>query len=81
MTLPKFSAIAHTVSRTDMLGTLPRTLADELAPGLDLVVMPSPVGLDPHPMLMVWSRRSHDNPAHRWVRDQIVDLVRPLDAP
>lgn len=81
MTLPKFSAIAHTVSRTDMLGTLPRTLADELAPGLDLVVMPSPVGLDPHPMLMVWSGRSHDNPAHRWVRDQIVDLVRPLDAP
>lgn len=81
MTLPKFSAVAHTVSRTDMLGTLPRTLADELAPALDLLVMSSPVQLAPHPMLMVWSGRSHHNLAHRWVRDQIVELVRPFDAP
>lgn len=79
MTLPKFSAIAHTVSLTDMLGTMPRTLAASLAPAFGLVVMPPPVAIGPHPMLMVWSRRSNDNPAHRWLRDRIMELVEPLD--
>ena len=79
MTLPKFSAIAHTVSLTDMIGTVPHTLAERLAPTYGLVVMPSPVAIGPHPMLMVWSRRSHENPAHRWLRDRITELVKPLD--
>ena len=80
MTLPKFSAIAHTVSRTNLIGTMPRTLAEELAEGLDLVVLSPPVDIGPHPMLMVWSKRSHENPAHKWVRERIVELVKPLDA-
>lgn len=79
MTLPKFSAIAHTVSRTNLIGIMPRTLAEELARGLDLVVLTPPVDIGPHPMLMVWGKRSQENPAHRWIRERIVELVRPLD--
>lgn len=79
MTLPVFSGVYRAVSGSDLVALLPAQLAMQVSDdaGLDLFAPPMPIPLA-H-IDMVWHRRFSSNPAHIWLRQQVSDLLAPLN--
>lgn len=63
------------VARTDLIATLPRTVATTFADLLPLNVFTPPLDTPGFPVHMVWHPRSHDHAPHRWIRQVIMDLA------
>lgn len=79
MTLPFFGGICRSVAATEVVAMIPRQLARHMASvlGLDLYKSPVPA---PVPLIgMVWHRRTTTAPAHRWLREQVARILRPLN--
>jgi DNA-binding transcriptional LysR family regulator len=73
--VPHFIAGAMLVADSDMILTLPSRLARRLADKLPLVLLDVPLQLAPLSPAMIWHERFHGDPAHVWVRQQLVDVV------
>jgi DNA-binding transcriptional LysR family regulator len=58
-----------------MILTLPSRLAHRLAQRLPLALLPVPLPIAPLSPAMIWHERVHGDPAHVWVRQQLVDVV------
>jgi DNA-binding transcriptional LysR family regulator len=63
------------VADSDMILTLPGHLAHRLADKLPLTVVELPLEVPPLAPAMIWHERVHGDPAHIWVRQQLVDIV------
>lgn len=63
------------IASTDLLLTLPRSVADVLAPAFDLVVADVPIEMPPARLSMIWHRRDDEAPLHRWLRRELAGLV------
>jgi len=73
--VPHFLAGAMLVADSDMILTLPSRLARLLANRLPLALLDLPLQLAPLSPAMIWHERFHRDPAHVWVRQQLVDVV------
>ena len=73
--VPHFLAGAMLVADSDMILTLPSRLARRLAERLPLVLLDLPLQVAPLSPAMIWHERFHGDPAHIWVRQQLVDVV------
>lgn len=81
MTMPVFSGVYRAVSGSDLIALMPVQLAREVAPLVGLELFQPPMPVPAAQLCMIWHRRNSANPAHIWLRDQIADLLAPLDAP
>lgn len=63
------------VARTDLIATLPRTVATTFARLLPLNVFSPPLDAPGFPVHMIWHPRSHEHAPHRWLRRVIMDLA------
>ncbi|HAT32596.1 MAG TPA: LysR family transcriptional regulator [Janthinobacterium sp.] len=79
--VPHFLAGAMLVADSDMIFTLPSRLARLLAKRLPLALLDLPLQLAPLSPAMIWHERFQRDPAHVWVRQQIVDVVASFDTP
>lgn len=77
--VPHFLAGAMLVADSDMILTLPGRLARRLAERLPLMVLDLPLRVDPVSPAMIWHERLHGDPAHAWIRQQLVDIVAPFN--
>ena len=77
------SALAALVAaaRSELVASVPRRLAQALAPRLGLQLRDLPFELPTQPLLMVWHPRHDADPAHRWLREQLADLLQAAQAP
>ncbi|TIH07149.1 LysR family transcriptional regulator [Pseudomonas leptonychotis] len=73
--VPHFVAGAMLVADSDMILTLPSRLARLLAKRLPLALLDLPLKVAPLSPAMIWNERFHGDPAHVWVRQQLVDVV------
>jgi DNA-binding transcriptional LysR family regulator len=73
--VPHFIAGAMLVAESDMILTLPSRLARRLADTLPLALLALPVQVAPLAAAMIWHERLHGDPAHHWVRQQLVDVA------
>ncbi len=73
--VPHFLAGAMLVADSDMILTLPSRLARLLAQRLPLALLDLPLKVAPLSPAMIWHERFHGDPAHVWVRQQLVDVV------
>ena len=73
--VPHFLAGAMLVADSDMILTLPSRLARRLAERLPLALLDLPLQVAPLSPAMIWHERFHGDPAHAWVRQQLVDVV------
>ncbi|MQA22464.1 LysR family transcriptional regulator [Rugamonas sp. FT103W] len=73
--VPHFLAGAMLVADSDMILTLPSRLARLLAERLPLALLDLPLQVAPLSPAMIWHERFHRDPAHVWVRQQLVDAV------
>jgi DNA-binding transcriptional LysR family regulator len=72
LALPHFHAVALAVARGRLIAALPEPLAKfVVAAGLQLDLFKPPVPLPARELYMHWHKRHDQNPAHRWLREQI----------
>ncbi|WP_397378129.1 LysR family transcriptional regulator [Pseudomonas sp.] len=72
--LPNYLPIPAIVAQTDLLGTVPARLAAALAPLHALQSAPLPFDMPPVQVSLIWHRQQQHDPAHAWLRQQLVDL-------
>lgn len=69
--VPHFMAAAAVVAETDLIVTVPQSLANHLGDRLGLVSRPVPVAIEPFVLSMGYSVSYRDDPAHRWLRERL----------
>ncbi len=79
MTLPVFSGVYRVVAGSDLIALLPATLARHVAPTVGLDIFLPPVAVPATTIMMVWHRRMNSDPAHKWLRRQIAELLDDLE--
>jgi DNA-binding transcriptional LysR family regulator len=80
MTLQVFSGVCRVVSESDMIALIPWQLGQKWADQMQLDIFVPPMHIPIVKIVGVWHKRSTNNPAHRWVRDQIFAEMKKLDA-
>ena len=70
MSLPHFLFIPTLLAKSDLVAMLPSRMLGELLGSLR--TCPVPLALPGYDMVMVWHERSHLDPAHSWLREQVV---------
>ena len=72
--LPNIMAIPMILSRTDLMATIPRNVAAEIAKTGAFRVLPLPVSIPEFEVCAFWHERSHSSAASIWMRNQLIDL-------
>lgn len=73
--VPQFLLAPFLVSKSDMVVTIGRRVAEDFARLLPLRVLEPPVRIPPFTTQLVWHERTQGDAAHGWFRDQIMDTV------
>ncbi len=73
LTVPTYIQAAMLLSRTDLVATLPSRLLGHYADLLD--VFSIPIELRPFSLSISWHPRSHNNAAHKWLREQFISVA------
>lgn len=79
MTMPSFSGVYRAVAGSDLIALLPTALARRIAPDAGLDIYRAPIPVPTAQIAMVWHKRYSSSPAHLWLRQQISELLAPLD--
>ncbi len=69
LSVPHFLFVPEVVARTDLVAMLPSRLVKDRSDRIQAVVPPLPI--PSYEMAMIWHERSHLDPAHRWLREQV----------
>lgn len=77
--IQSFLAAPWMIADSDVAVTLPRLLAERVAPLAGLSVADVPLDLGTFAMAQVWHARRHKDSAHAWLREIIAAEARPLD--
>lgn len=71
-----FFGTLQTILESDLITTLPRTMAAWAQARFGVRVLPPPLDLGTYPEEMMWHQRFDDDPAHAWLRARIVTAAR-----
>lgn len=78
LTLPHFHAIALAVARGRLIATVPVQFARAIAKDLGLSIYRPPIAVPVPDINLYWHKRNDQNPAHRWMRDQVMTAIKPF---
>ena len=81
LTVNQFFTAGRVVAQSDLLTVLPEGFVEATGNGADLVTRELPLTLDPVHVEMIWHLRQDTNPAHRWLRDQILATAAAAATP
>jgi len=81
MSLPVFSGVYNAVAASDLIALMPRSLAQKMAPRVGFELYKAPIPLPQVEMAMIWHRRITHSPAHIWLKEQLREILAPLDDP
>lgn len=70
--LQSFLVAPWLIAQSDLVITLAERLAKALSTTLPLQVYPPPLPLPPFAIEVIWHERRHRDPAHRWLRGELV---------
>ncbi len=77
-TVTSFVVAAHLVATTDLVGSVPRTIAKTMERTLPIVSLEIPLDLPTFDVCLTWHDRHGNDPSHQWLRNQITNAVRDL---
>jgi DNA-binding transcriptional LysR family regulator len=78
LSVTNFFAVIEMVAKTDYCATLPRLICQGLAHDPRIKVLPTPIDLGTFPVEMAWHVRYRHDPAHRWLRTMIAEVIADL---
>ena len=76
ITVPNFGLLAPMIFGTNRITTQLEVMKRGLLGDLD--VAPLPIETTPVDLFLVWHRREHDDPAHRWLRQRIIGMANSI---
>jgi DNA-binding transcriptional LysR family regulator len=79
--VPHFLPAPFIVAKTDMLLSLPLRIAEQFVRLAPLKILPVPIDLPVYDLVMIWHPLREKDPAHRWLREQIMAVCPALDEP
>jgi DNA-binding transcriptional LysR family regulator len=71
--VPHFITVLFAVSETDLIATVPESLAKKFSKQLKLQVLSLPITIPPFRLMLLWHERFHNDPAHQWMRSLLID--------
>ncbi|WP_170937252.1 MULTISPECIES: LysR family transcriptional regulator [Rhodomicrobium] len=72
LTVPNYLAAAYAAAGSDLVSTMPRSLADWAAPRLGIELRPAPVKLPHSESCLWWHPSFQTDPAHSWWRQFVI---------
>jgi DNA-binding transcriptional LysR family regulator len=75
LTVNQFATAGSVVARSDLLTVLPRQFLPATGVEHRLVQKPLPLALASVNVEMMWHLRKDDDPAHRWLRERVMDAA------
>jgi DNA-binding transcriptional LysR family regulator len=78
--VPNFFAAIEIAARSDLIMTLPSSLARAAANMRRFVSLPPPLDLGSFTMSLVWHARQQDAPRHKWLRRAIVTAATEMSS-
>ncbi len=78
VTVPGFAGVPAFLRGGDLIATAPSLL--RFGPFQALACATPPVPCPILPMFMIWSRRDHEDAAHRWMRAEVEAAAKPVAA-
>ncbi len=72
-TTPHFLTVPHVVAASDLIAVVPAGLAARFRKKLALEVRKLPLRLPPFRMRLLWHEHAAEDPAHQWLRSQILE--------
>ena len=79
--VPHFLSAPLIVANTDMVLSLPERIARQFVGLAPLSILPVPIDLPVYELVMIWHPLRENDPAHRWLREQILAVCQTLDEP
>ncbi len=79
LSVPSFTAVWRAVAATDLLGMIPRRLAERVAGPGGLEVYPMPFTVPRAEMCQAWHRRNSTARGLIWFRAQVAEILGKLD--
>lgn len=76
VSIPNFGSLAPMILSTNRITTQLAAMKFGLLKDLD--VAPLPMKTEPIDLYLVWHRREHDDPAHQWLRQKIIETVNAI---
>ncbi|GAB2914655.1 LysR substrate-binding domain-containing protein [Paraburkholderia jirisanensis] len=73
--LPSVMAAPFIVANSELLLTLPRRVALQLADAIPLAIHPTPFEAPRYVLKVFFHRRHSGSPAHRWMREKMMDVL------
>jgi len=65
------------IESTDLVATLPRRFAEFSAKRYAIEVHEAPIKFVEQHFYLMWHKRNVDDPGHRWLREAILEVVKP----
>src|SRR5450755_1634548 len=78
LTVNQFATAARVVHESDLLSVLPRSFVPASGLGAGLAIRAAPIALPRIEVGMLWHRRHERDPAGRWLRATVSEVVRGL---
>jgi DNA-binding transcriptional LysR family regulator len=78
LTVPHLVTVPGIAARSDLVGVVPRLLAEESSKALRLNIYPIPLRLPRMMMALLWHERNQQNPAHMWLRRVFGGMTKPI---
>lgn len=76
--VPNYLAIPALVAESDMLGTVPRRLAEHFAQQYSLQIFPLPLEMPPIQVSLIWHKQQDVSVGLKWLREQITAFCRAM---
>jgi DNA-binding transcriptional LysR family regulator len=78
ITVPNFLSGAMVLEDTDLIATVASRVASRFARKLGFRILKLPLSCPKIPCMMMWHRLLTNQPAHRWLRSQLVEIARAV---
>jgi DNA-binding transcriptional LysR family regulator len=75
LTVGGFLSVPWLVQDTEYLATVPTRLSDEMTQAARVKQLEMPEPIEPYGLQSVWHPRWHKDPAHRWLREALFNLM------
>jgi DNA-binding transcriptional LysR family regulator len=76
LSVPHFLSVPFVVASSDLIATVPGSIAEMFRKLLPLSVFPCPAPLPAFVVNLVWHARTHEEASHVWFRGLVMDAVR-----
>ena len=76
--VPTFAGLLQMLPGTELIATVQRKLADQLADTRKVRIMDTPIKLGTLKETLIWHQRNDDDPGHRWLRSVMQEAASEL---